>query len=275
MPPRFEEIESGQNALVKLVRSLEHRKHREEHGLFVSEGLEFATKAKAKDFAPHALFVDRDRRAERGIAEIAAWAEEKGARLAAASSSLLSRMTGKDNAQPVLLVVSVRWEEGVSRAREGEGAILALVGIRNPGNLGTILRTAEATGVSSVVLVGETCDPFSPEAVRASMGSVFAVRLTRRAREDFLLDLRGWPGDTVALAADAGETFRRTYAPPVLLVLGGESEGLDYAIRAGCRTSVRIPMVPGVDSLNVAAAAAVMLYEVQLPFISSASPTRW
>jgi TrmH family RNA methyltransferase len=142
---------------------------------------------------------------------------------------------------------------------------LALEDIRDPGNLGTILRTADAVSVRHVALLGESCDAFSPEAVRASMGSLFGVKLSRMTAQQFRSVLAEWPGEIVATAAHGTVDYRRTYARPTLLMMGSEGGGLSDALAAQANVSVRIPMSGAAESLNVAAAAALMLYEIRRP----------
>jgi TrmH family RNA methyltransferase len=141
--------------------------------------------------------------------------------------------------------------------------VVALEDIRDPGNLGTILRTADAVSVRHVALIGESCDAFSPEAVRASMGSLFGVKLCRMTAKQFDSVLAEWPGEIVATAAHATADYRRTYQRPTLLLMGSEGSGLSRTLAARANVSVRIPMSGGAESLNVATAAALMLYEIK------------
>lgn len=271
MPLRVHDITSAQNSLVRQVRSLTQRKQREISELFLSEGVDFAVKAKAHHFKPDILLIDRLKQTDHDITAVAKWADGEGARIATVSAALISRVTGKDNPQPLLLVCRRRFHE-LGELRAASGTVLALAGIRDPGNLGTILRTAEAAGCASILLVGDCCDPFSPECVRASMGSVFAAKLIACTQNAFVQFAGSWQGDVVGLIPGAQESYRSTFRKPVLLVLGGESWGLPDAVRHACSRHASIPMSPGVESLNVAASAAIMLYELQLPLIENAGP---
>ena len=141
---------------------------------------------------------------------------------------------------------------------------MALEEVRDPGNLGTIVRTADAAGAAGVILAGTCCDPYSPEAVRATMGSIFAVPIVKLERRAFLDLVQRWPGDTVATLIDAREDFRRVaYQAPELLVMGGEGPGLSAEAAAACRRSVRIPMAGNLDSLNLSIATALALYQIR------------
>ncbi|TMJ36831.1 MAG: RNA methyltransferase, partial [Alphaproteobacteria bacterium] len=137
--------------------------------------------------------------------------------------------------------------------------------IRDPGNLGTIIRTADAVGVRHVVLIGETCDPFSPETVRATMGSLFGMAITRMSTTKFSAALDEWGGEIVATVAGATTDYRRLYQRPTLLLIGSEGGGLSAGLVAKANVSVRIPMPGQAESLNVATATALMLYEIKRP----------
>ena len=146
---------------------------------------------------------------------------------------------------------------------------VALEEVRDPGNLGTILRTADAVGVKGVILIGASCDPYSRECVRATMGSVFAVPLVKTTREAFLDWRPSWPGDVVGTHLEAREDFRKaSYKPPTLLVMGSEGPGLSEAVAEACTRRVKIPMAGGLDSLNLAVATALMLYQIRGPHLT-------
>ena len=269
----MDRIESAQNPTVKLLRSLASRKGREQEGLFVAEGLQMAMKARAHGFAPRYALVERGAETAPVVADILGWADAESARIASVTAGLLSRVTGKDNPQPLLLACAIRYLGLPEAAAASKATSVALVGIRDPGNLGTIIRTAEATGVERIILVGPSCDAFAPEAVRASTGSIFAVPIARADTEVFASWSGTWPGDRIGLEATAGATYRQSYRRPALVMLGNESGGLPPALRELCTKLVRIPMHSGVDSLNVAAATAVMLYGLDGEAIETAGPT--
>jgi TrmH family RNA methyltransferase len=259
----MEEITSAQNPLIKLVHSLSSRKHRADSGLFAVEGLQYALKAKAHGYEPHLLILNRDQRAGNDVDEMIAWAGERGARVVAVPPALIARISGLSNPQALILVCRQRWARNFADAFPADTVVLALDRIRDPGNLGTIMRTAEAALVTWLCLIGQCCDPYSPEALRASAGSLFAMDILRFSHEDALAMMAGWRGDTIATERAAAEDFRQSYRRPVLLLMGSESEGLHNALRGRAAKHVRIPMAPGVESLNIATAAALMLYELQ------------
>jgi TrmH family RNA methyltransferase len=162
-------------------------------------------------------------------------------------------------------VFEQRWASELAVGQAARDALwVALEAIRDPGNLGTIIRTADAVGASGVALVGTCCDPYSHEAVRASMGSIFNVPLVRVSQESFLVSAAGWKGDVVGTHLSGREDFRAArYRPPTLLAMGSEGPGLSPALAAACSRLVKIPMAGRLDSLNLAVATALMLYEIR------------
>jgi TrmH family RNA methyltransferase len=176
----------------------------------------------------------------------------------------MSAMTRKDNPQMVVGVYEQQLLGPKDINPAGTTLWVALDRVRDPGNLGTIIRTVDAVGGAGVMLVGDCTDPFAVEAVRATMGSLFHVPLAKLTKEEFKSLAGKWPG-TVAATHLKGSVDYRTpdYAEPVLLVMGNEQKGLEDDMAAACRTLIRIPQVGQADSLNLAVATGVALYEIR------------
>jgi TrmH family RNA methyltransferase len=155
------------------------------------------------------------------------------------------------------------------RPAKGETWI-ALDRVRDPGNLGTIIRTADAAGASGVILVGETTDPFSLETVRATMGSVFAMPVSRATPEEFI----AWKKQAgVSLVAThlAGSVDYRTIdykSKPIVILMGNEQSGLPEQLAREADALARIPQQGLADSLNLAVASAVMMFEARRHLLS-------
>jgi TrmH family RNA methyltransferase len=258
-------ITSLQNERVKLIRSLEMRKVRRETGLFVAEGASVLVTAREAGWAPRML-VFLAGSAQAGVArELLAWAEAAGAECLEVSPAVLAKLAAKDNPQTMLGVFEQRWATEPAVERLAQDALwLALEAIRDPGNLGTIIRTADAVSAAGVILAGTSCDPYSHEAVRASMGSIFNVPLVRMSAERFLAFSAAWKGDVVGAHLSGREDFRAArYRAPTLLAMGSEGPGLSAELAAACSRLVKIPMAGALDSLNLAVATALMLYEIR------------
>jgi TrmH family RNA methyltransferase len=258
-------VTSLQNERVKLIRSLEMRKARRETGLFVAEGASVLVTARDAGWTPKIL-VFLTGSAQVGIARgLVSWAEAAGAECLEVSQPVLAKLAGKDNPQTMLGVFEQRWApEPSPTSAGGDATWVALEAVRDPGNLGTIVRTVDATGASGVILIGACVDPYSREAVRASMGSIFNVPLVRMSRERALGLAKSWPGDVVGAHLAARQDFRGSpYRAPTLLVMGSEGPGLSPELAAACSRRVRIPMAGRLDSLNLAVATALLLYEIR------------
>jgi TrmH family RNA methyltransferase len=179
------------------------------------------------------------------------------------SSAVLAKISRRDNPQTVLGV----FEQAFAALEDIDPAAapcwVGLEAVRDPGNLGAIIRTADAAGCGAVILIGDCCDPYSVECVRATMGSVFAVPIVRATREDFLGWRPQWPGSIVGTLLTADTHFRApAYGKPTLILMGNEQAGLSAGLAAACDVTVKIPMRGRADSLNLAVATGVMIYAV-------------
>jgi TrmH family RNA methyltransferase len=258
-------ITSLQNERVKLIRSLEMRKARRETRLFVAEGASVLVTARDAGWTPRTLVFLAGSAASGIAAGLLQWAQGAGAECLEVSEAVLAKIAAKDNPQTMLGVFEQRWgAEPKADAVADDALWVALEGVRDPGNLGTIIRTADAVGAAGVILVGNCCDPYAHEAVRASMGSTFNVAVARMSAERFAAWAGTWRGDVIGTHLEAGEDFRSVrYRMPALLVMGSEGPGLSPDIAAACSRLVKIPMAGRLDSLNLAVATALMLYELR------------
>ena len=188
-------VTSLQNERVKFIRALEMRKARRETGLFVAEGASVLVSARDAGWKPQMLVFLAGSAAGGIHRELLSWAEGAGAECLEVSEAVLGKLAAKDNPQTMLGVFEQQWQAAPAPKAEPETAVwLALEGIRDPGNLGTIIRTVEAVGAKGILLVGACCDPYSRECVRATMGSIFNVPLVRMDAETFRAWLSGWTG---------------------------------------------------------------------------------
>jgi TrmH family RNA methyltransferase len=258
-------ITSLQNERVKMIRALHMRKARRENGLFVAEGASLLVTARDAGWKPKIL-VFLAGSATGGVArDLVRWAEAAGAERLEVSQAVLAKLAAKENPQTMLAVFQQVWKPLPVPATVGGNAVwVGLEAARDPGNLGTIVRTVDAAGASGVALIGASVDPYSHEAVRATMGSIFNVPLARASGQDGLAWAQRWPGDVVGAHLRASADFRSVaYRPPTLLLMGSEGPGLSPELSAACTRLVRIPMASRIDSLNLAVATALMLYEIR------------
>jgi RNA methyltransferase, TrmH family len=230
-------ITSQQNPALKQLRRLARKHDRERSGLFAAEGEDLIAAAAQ---AGHSA-VEGYRVAGSGLG---------GEDFVDVEEAALAGVSTLGSGTRVIGVYEQRWAE------QPVGPLcLYLHGVGDPGNVGTVLRSASAFGASSVALGPGCADPYGPKAVRASMGAIFAVRV---ARVESVAEL---PGERVALVARAGEPLGVSMGPVTLLV-GAERDGLPEEVLAGCERVAHIPIDGGAESLNAAMAATVALYEL-------------
>ena len=176
---------------------------------------------------------------------------------------ILAKVTGKDNPQAVAGVFA-EWDTGLDQLdRDAAPLWLVAQAMRDPGNLGTMLRTADAVGAGGLILIDDCVDPFSVEAVRASMGAIFTQGLAQARWDEFLPWLRSGAGQLVAASLREAVPYRGApYATPCFIMVGNESRGLPEDYELACDLRVTMPMKGRADSLNAAVAGAVLAYEV-------------
>lgn len=257
------EITGFSNPLVKQVRSLRDKKHRRAAGLFLAEGLRILTEALDAGILPQMLWHAPDSATHPLVRKLADATEAAGGEVFITSTDILSKLSGKDNPGAVIGVYPEIFAPLESLDRTSADIWLVAERLRDPGNLGTILRTGDAVGAGGLILIDDCTDPFSVEAVRASMGAIFTQKVVAAEWTDFVAWLRTGPGQLVGTSLSTQHDYQDTrYEAPVFLLVGNESQGLPAAYEKECDLLVRMPMMGKADSLNAAMATAVMAYEV-------------
>lgn len=262
-------ITSLQNERVKFVRSLRMRKARAETGLFLADGVSVVITAREQGWTPNILVYAAGEKQSKAAMGLVEWAAAGGTECLEVTEPIIAKLAARDNPQNVMAVFEQRWIDAPEAGGESaDGVWLALEEVRDPGNLGSIIRTADAVGVRGIVLIGASCDPYSPEATRATMGSVFSVPLARMSARKFGDWINGWPGDVVGTHLSATTDFRAvTYRAPTVLLMGSEGSGMSKEMAGVCTQLVKIPMAGRLDSLNLAVATALALYQIRGPHL--------
>ncbi|UZK67195.1 TrmH family RNA methyltransferase [Sphingomonas sp. M1-B02] len=257
------EITAFSNPLIKRVRLLRDKKHRRDEGLFLAEGLRILTEAREAGRLPEFLFFAGDSGSHPLVEALVEATEAAGGEAIETNADILSKLSGKDNPGAVVGVYPEFETKLIDLDRASAPIWLVAERLRDPGNLGTILRTGDAIGAGGLILVDECVDPFSVEAVRASMGALFTVPVARAPWAEFATWLRSGPGQLVGLSLDTEVDYQAAdYATPTFLLTGNEAQGMPDYMAAACDLLVKIPMLGKADSLNAAVATAVMAYEV-------------
>ena len=251
------------NPTVKLLRSLRDKKHRKREGKFLAEGLRLLTDARESGRVPEMLVMAGGRDEHPLLDALVAEVDKTGGEILETSPDILSKITGKDNPQSVLGVFAEFDTSLASLDRTAAPIWLVAQALRDPGNLGTMLRTGDAAGAGGLILIDECADPFSAEAVRASMGAVFTQTIAQAPWAEFIAWLREAEGQLVAASLRDAVPYRGApYQAPCFILVGNESRGLPEEYEAACDLRVTIPMRGRADSLNAAIAGAVLAYEV-------------
>jgi TrmH family RNA methyltransferase len=268
-------ISSAANPVVKRMRLLGDRKHRRREGAFVVEGIQPVWQAVEAGADVEVLVVAPALLGSRA-AEMVAGQEAAGTKVARVTGKLFARFSARDGPSGLAAIVRARVPGLASLPVTPDAVFVALHEVGNPGNLGTIIRTASAAGAAGVLLVGPAADPFDPAAVKASMGALFAVPVARAADAvEFFAWAAGSGVSVVTTSAKAERSFWEAgYPRPLALLLGAEGTGLPDDVLAAGDAQVRIPMTGTAESLNLAVAAGLLLYQARKPDLTGQAPGR-
>jgi RNA methyltransferase, TrmH family len=247
--------------MLKRLRSLREKKYRRAEGLFLAEGLRICTEALDAGWVPKVLVFAEGKGDHPLVRRLVQATVSGGGTVIETTADLLSGITGKDNPQAVAGAYTPR-ALTLADLTPGPRTLVA-ERLRDPGNLGTLLRACDAAAASALILVDESTDPTSLEAVRASMGAFFTVPCVQASTAEFLAWKAGHGAQLIGAALDPRATDYRTasYQAPALLLLGNEAQGLPEDLKAACDQLVIMPMRGKADSLNVAMAGTLLLYE--------------
>jgi RNA methyltransferase, TrmH family len=258
-------ISSSSNPLVKRVRALARRKERESQNAFFVDGIQLVWQALDAGAPVETLVVARESlksadalaRVERAVAE--------GVPVAEVSGEVFQSISQRDNPSGLGAIVAITEQRLDDMAIASDSVVVAVEDIGNPGNLGTIVRTADGAGATAVAIVGDATDPHHPAAVKASMGTLFSVPVCRVPDVDALVEWARSNGlSLVTTSARARTSYSEArYDLPALLLLGSEGAGLAPEVVSLGDAQVRIEMSGTATSLNVAVAAGILLYEIR------------
>jgi TrmH family RNA methyltransferase len=259
-------ITSFRNPRVKYLRSLRLRKYRQREGCFLIEGIRIVKEAISSGaavetvvYAPELLVSERAAALVKGLGP---------ALRLALSGDVFHAISDRDNPQGLAALVRIEDLSLQAIPLSKEMLVVVACELRDPGNLGSLIRTADAAGATGVVIVGPSVDLYDPQTVRATMGSLFALPIVRLenegALESWYAQIRDADLPLLVVASSAqGDRphYQVDYCRPIVLLVGSERHGLPPSIREGADVVVRLPMAGRATSLNVSAATAALLYE--------------
>lgn len=258
-----ETITSLQNTTVKLAASLKQRKHREAAGMFIAEGVRLVEEAIASNWQIEAcLFTEQALSAKR-VQAMLRTLTEKGVRTIQVSEPVYAKIS--DTEQPQGIMALIRTNSCTLQTALGtERPLLVILdGLQDPGNLGAVIRTADAAGATAVILLKGCTDIYAGKAVRATMGSMFHLPVVERVDHEALISLLEEKGIALlATSLDAARSyFTIDFKQPAAIVFGNEGQGVSRVLLDKAKERIYIPILGRAESLNVAASAAVILYE--------------
>lgn len=261
----LEVIASNQNGLIKLAASLKQKKYRDETGVFSVEGIRLVEEAIQADWEITACLVTKKALEQSRVQKIMTQLQERHCRLAELSETLYAKITDTDQAQGIMAIVKKKeylfknWVTG-----DRQPLIAVLDNVQDPGNVGALIRTADAAGCTAVIMTPGSADLFSPKTVRATMGSLFHLPvLSKVSTAELVTHLNQFQIQLIATALTSAKPYYEVdLTGPTAIVFGNEGNGVSDALLHQAASRLFIPLYGKAESLNVAAAAAVIFYEI-------------
>ena len=255
-------ITSASNQEIKRLRSLHERKYRKQTGWFLAEGLRICTEALQQGFAPKRLLYEEGRNRDPLISNLISACEKEGGRVLPVTRSLLVKVSNKDNPQTVIGAYAQFATSFSNILEEKIRCWVALDRIRDPGNLGTIIRTIDAVAADGIILIDNCTDPFSIESVRASMGAIFSLKISYCNTDEFLAFRKKFSGKIIGTSLKSSIDYKTAdWKSPCVILMGNEQSGLSNKLGDACDQLITMPMRGRSDSLNLAVATGICLYE--------------
>lgn len=237
-------------AQIKLIKSLELKKYRKKYGLFIAERPKLVIELLKENFKIHSIFCTKDFEKEiHGI----------GIEVQLVTSKELKNISGLDSPNEVVAIFQI--PEGQIPQNFNDELYIALDGIRDPGNLGTIIRTADWFGVNQIFCSMDCVDAFNPKVVEASMGSIARVKV---AYDNLTKLIESFPSTTMATATEGTPLKEATFKKPCLIIIGNEGQGIRPNIMEKAKLKVKIKGYGKAESLNAAIATGIILYHLKL-----------
>lgn len=254
----YDYISSKKNQQIQFFNKLHLKKYRQKEQLFIVEGQREIEEALLQGFVLHTLFFTAQ-----DVLFIQSLSQALQSHCLPVKDELLYFMTKRENTLSMVAIFEQRWATLPHHLPNNDAFWVALESPKKPDNVGAIVRTAEASGASGVILLDEYCDPYSPESIRASAGAIFTIPLIAMTSA-LLLDWKTqYHVQLVGTRLENGIDYREaSYVAPTVLLMGTEYLGLSPMLQQSCDTLVYIPIRGRSNSLNVSVASGILLYEV-------------
>jgi len=244
----------------RLRRLIQKRSLRWSEGACVIEGPDLVFAALESGAAFEAIYLDAGEASSPALTALVQRASDLGVRLFTLEPGVLAKVADARTPQPVL--ASVRFAPREVAAVACEGLILVAHDLKDPGNAGTIIRSADAAGVTAVIFTGQSVDPYNPKTLRATAGSIFHLDVCVAPLEATLTHFAGLGAQTFATVVRGTTSYRDvSFLTPTVVVIGNEADGLSADEIAACERSITIPMAGQSESLNAGVAASLIAFE--------------
>ena len=255
-------ISSRTNPLIKRIRTLSDRKYRKREKVFFVEGLQSVWRAVEAGWQIETFVVAPELLSQPESLAMVDRERARGVKVAEVTADIFASLSERDGPTGLAAIVAIPQQELSELDLSRNSMVIGLERIANPGNLGTIIRAADAAGVAAVVLMGECTDPWSPAAAKASMGSIFVVPVVSASAVEALT----WAGENkLRVLATSGyankDLWDMDLTGGTFVLFGNEGEGLRDTTLQAAHAQLRIPMVGTAESLNLSVAASVVAFE--------------
>lgn len=257
-------LTSLQNEQVKHVVALQKRKIRKDYGEFLIEGWRFVEEAIRRNAEIRQIYVCPEKKKEKeNWSSLQDILHERRVPIIEVDEKVLRKMSDTEEPQGIIAVVGAKNLTWSDLEIDSQTVLLIVDGIQDPGNLGTILRTALAAGINQVCLTTGTVDLYNPKVLRSTMGTVFGLKVLTDCSPQHVVDFARSKGIKIITGDIEGDSLYETkFSLPLALVVGNEGNGPSEIFRSPELTRVTLPMSNEVESLNVAIATGIILYEI-------------
>jgi TrmH family RNA methyltransferase len=250
--------------MIKTVASLNQKKYRDDLGLFIVEGVRLVEELAYSDWKPISCFYTGEALQQDRIRKMIVHMERRRTQMYEVSEEVFRKISDTAEPQGILAVTEkMRFSLTEVASHAKNPVFVILDALQDPGNVGTVIRTAVAAGCTGIFATQGCADLFAAKTVRASMGALFHIPVCQEVTcEELVTVMKNNRIDLIATSLEASDLYYHVdYRSPIAIVFGNEGNGVGHGLLVASKTRIHIPLLGKVESLNVASAAAVILYE--------------
>ncbi|MFR9042716.1 MAG: TrmH family RNA methyltransferase [Intestinibacter bartlettii] len=257
-------IKSKDNDKIKYTKSLLKTKGRNKEKKFIIEGYRILTLALECDAKLKYVFINEDFEKKQDHKVLLEELENKNIKIYKTSNKIFSEMVDTENTQGILAVLRYKERDLVNNINQDDKFVLILDRIQDPGNMGTIIRTADSAGVDAIILLKGCVDIYNPKVIRSTMGSIFDMNIIQTTQDEAVDFLKANNFDIVSSYLHTESYYNETtYDGKIALVIGNEANGINDELISKSDKLVKIPIYGNAESLNAAISAAILMYEIK------------